>query len=117
MPERVAVNRIIIGKGEGQEQVIIEPGTRFNTDEHGFDEATVKRYDETGVTREPRDENKSQGQGELSPREESEQGRVTEGRSPVADSEPGTERTIERPASGDESRAAPRRGRTNPDDL
>lgn len=115
MPERVAVNRIIIGKGEDQEQVVIEPGQRFNTDEHGLDEETVKRYDETGVTREPRDENKNQG--ELTPREQSEQGRVTEGRSPVAESEPGTERTIERPTGGDEGRVVPRRGRTNPDDL
>jgi hypothetical protein len=83
MPERVAVHQIIVGKKEGdneEERKVIEPGTRFNTEEYGIDEETLKQYDERGVTREVRDQN-VRAPGEMTPREESERGLVTEGRS------------------------------------
>jgi hypothetical protein len=107
MAERVAVSRIIVGKGENEEIVTIEPGKRFNTDEYGIDEETLKRYDETGVTREPRDEAQAT-QIEQTPMEQSLDYEVTEGRSPAAKpSERGVERTIERPEN---ERQTQRRG-------
>lgn len=91
MPERVATGRIIVGKDE--ETKVIEPNQRFRTEEYGMSEEDVKRYDETGITREVRDEPKAGDRGprEETPREESELGHVVENRSERA-----TEVTSER---------------------
>jgi hypothetical protein len=83
MADRVAVHRIVVGSGDDRK--VIEPGTRFNTEEAGIDAETLKKFESSGVLRGPRDENQRAPAGG-GPREESAQGRVVEGRSgPVND--------------------------------
>jgi hypothetical protein len=84
MADRVAVHRIVVGSGDDRK--VIQPGTRFNTDEAGIDAETLKKFESSGVLRGPRDENQRAPAGGGGPREESAQGRVVEGRSgPVND--------------------------------
>lgn len=83
MADRVAVHRIVVGSGDDRK--VIQPGTRFNTDEAGIDAETLKKFESSGVLRGPRDEGQRAPAGG-GPREESAQGRVVEGRSgPVND--------------------------------
>ena len=77
MPERVAVNRIVVGDGDNRKA--IAPGTRFNTEDYGIDAEQLKKWDERGTVREPRD----QARAEDSPREHSRRGEVVENRTPV----------------------------------
>jgi hypothetical protein len=84
MADRVAVHRIVVGSGDDRK--VIEPGTRFNTDEAGIDAETLKKFEASGVVRGPRDQGQRAPAGGGGPREESAQGRVVEGRSgPVND--------------------------------
>lgn len=83
MADRVAVHRIVIGSGD--ERKVIQPGTRFNTDEIGIDAETLKKFDSSGVVRGPRDE-ALRAATTSGPRAEMAQGGVVEGRSgPVND--------------------------------
>jgi len=79
MPERVAVHRIIVGGGgdDDKNRRVIEPGTRFNTEEYDIDAEQLEKYDRRRVTREPRDQQQDDG----GPRANSRMGRVVEGRS------------------------------------
>ena len=78
MPERVAIHRIVVGGSEeDKKRRVIEPGTRFNTEEYGIDEEQLKRFDQRRTTREPRDQQQDDG----GPRANSRMGRVVEGRS------------------------------------
>jgi len=84
MPERVAVHRIVVGGGgdDNKNRRVIEPGTRFNTEEYNIDAEQLEKYDRQRVTREPRDQTRDDG----GPRANSRMGRVVEGRSgPVHD--------------------------------
>jgi hypothetical protein len=91
MADRVAVNRIVVGKDDTLR--IIEPGTRFETSEFGIDDEVLKRFEARGVIREPRDENRSP------PREESETYQVIENRKPLEEGQPlgATQRVQEQP--------------------
>jgi len=77
MPERVAVNRIVVGDGENRKA--IAPGTRFNTEDYNISAEQLEKWDKNGTVREPRD----QARAEDSPREHSRRGEVTEGRTPA----------------------------------
>ena len=79
MPERVAVHRIVIGGGgeDDKNRRVIEPGTRFNTEEYGISGEQLEKFDQRRVTREPRDQQQDDG----GPRANSRMGRVVEGRS------------------------------------
>jgi len=92
MPERVAVHRIIVGGGgdDDKSRRVIEPGTRFNTEEYNIDAEQLEKYDRRRVTREPRDQQQDDG----GPRANSRMGRVVEGRS-------GPARDVTNPIPGD----------------
>ena len=79
MPERVAVHRIVVGGGgdDNKGRRVIEPGTRFNTEDYQIDAEQLEKYDQRRVTREPRDQQADDG----GPRANSRMGRVVEGRS------------------------------------
>jgi len=77
MPERVAVNRIVVGDGENRKA--IAPGTRFNTEDYNISAEQLEKWDKNGTVREPRD----QARAEDSPREHSRRGEVVEDRTPV----------------------------------
>jgi len=79
MPERVAIHRIVVGGGgdDNKNRRVIEPGTRFNTEEYEISAEQLEKYDRRRVTREPRDQQQDDG----GPRANSRMGRVVEGRS------------------------------------
>jgi len=79
MPERVAVHRIVVGGGgdDNKNRRVIEPGTRFNTEEYEIDAEQLEKLDRRRATREPRDQPQDDG----GPRANSRMGRVVEGRS------------------------------------
>jgi len=95
MPERVAVHRIVVGGGgdDNKNRRVIEPGTRFNTEEYNIDAEQLEKYDRQRVTREPRDQTRDDG----GPRANSRMGRVVEGRSG-----PAQEVTGNRPGENDQ---------------
>jgi hypothetical protein len=92
MPERVAIHRIVVGGGgdDDKNRRVIEPGTRFNTEDYQIDAEQLEKYDRRRVTREPRD----QQQDDSGPRANSRMGRVVEGRS-------GPARDVTNPMPGD----------------
>ena len=45
MPERVAVHRIVVG-GEDKSRRVIEPGTRFNTEDYQISEEQLAKFDQ-----------------------------------------------------------------------
>jgi len=92
MPERVAIHRIVVGGGgdDDKNRRVIEPGTRFNTEEYNIDAEQLEKYDQRRVTREPRDQPRDDG----GPRANSRMGRVVEGRS-------GPARDVTNPMPGD----------------
>ena len=92
MPERVAIHRIVVGGGgdDDKNRRVIEPGTRFNTEEYGIDAEQLEKYDRRRVTREPRDQQQDDG----GPRANSRMGRVVEGRS-------GPAQNVTNPTPGD----------------
>ena len=92
MPERVAVHRIVVGGGGEDEKGrrVIEPGTRFNTEEYQISEEQLAQFDRRRATREPRDQQQDDG----GPRANSRTGRVVEGRS-------GPARDVTNPIPGD----------------
>ena len=113
MPERVAVHRIVVGGGGEDEKGrrVIEPGTRFNTEDYQISEEQLAKFDQRRATREPRDPQQDDG----GPRANSRMGRVVEGRSgPARDvtnpSENEGGRVIREPADNREY-AAPSRSR------
>jgi hypothetical protein len=83
MADRIAVHRIIAGVDKDRK--VIMPGTRFNTDEYGIDAEALEKFDKRGALREPRDQKEEDKEKAASPRAESRQGRVVEGRSGPAD--------------------------------
>jgi hypothetical protein len=92
MPERVAIHRIVVGGGgdDDKNRRVIEPGTRFNTEDYQIDAEQLEKYDRRRVTREPRDQQQDDG----GPRANSRMGRVVEGRS-------GPARDVTNPMPGD----------------
>lgn len=95
MPERVAIHRIVVGGGgdDNKNRRVIEPGTRFNTEEYEISAEQLEKYDQRRVTREPRDQPQDDG----GPRANSRMGRVVEGRSG-----PAQEVTGNRPGENDQ---------------
>jgi len=53
MPERVAVHRIVVGGGgdDNKNRRVIEPGTRFNTEDYQIDAEQLEKFDQRRVTR------------------------------------------------------------------
>jgi len=92
MPERVAIHRIVVGGGgdDNKNRRVIEPGTRFNTEEYEISAEQLEKYDRRRVTREPRDQQQDDG----GPRANSRMGRVVEGRS-------GPAQNVTNPTPGD----------------
>lgn len=92
MPERVAVHRIVVGGGgdDNKNRRVIEPGTRFNTEDYQIDAEQLEKFDRRRATREPRDQQGDDG----GPRANSRMGRVVEGRS-------GPARDVTNPMPGD----------------
>lgn len=108
MPERVAVNRIVVGDGENRRA--IAPGARFNTEDYGIDAQQLEAWDKRGTVREPRDQVKA----EDSPREHSRRGEVVEDRTAVRSEREETEVAQPRspPPAAAQAAAAPARSET-----
>jgi hypothetical protein len=54
MADRVAIGRIVFGHGD--QRRTISAGTRFNTDTLGIDQNEVRRMEQRGILRRPRDD-------------------------------------------------------------
>lgn len=102
MVDRVAVGRIVAG--HGGDRHVVPAGTRFNTDTIGLDERDVRRMEQSGILRRPRDDTRPAP--------------AVPGPGATAEEEPpgGGEGDGD---EGDDKESAPRRGRarSKPSDL
>lgn len=105
MPDRIAVNRIIAGHGE--DRTVIEPGERFNTNVLHLPAGELKRLDDNGVVRAPRERDIRRPE-DTGPRVEAEAEAEPAGAAEAQPEEP----VEEKPAAGRRGR-----GRTDLDEL